>query len=298
MKCNQNSLRAIVARGKLLPAALSAAVALAGSLALRPASAAAADAVRTPIVALAIDASNHMLLKATAEALYRSTDNGRHWARIVLPRAHGHVAAITTSARQPGLLYVGGPGLGVFRSENDGQTWQPRNAGLPDRDVKALTLHADQANTVYAYVAGRGIFRSQKNGLHWRLMDHGPRESIIQFVHSNMPGSMQTGWLFAATSNGIGRSMDCFCGWRNAGGLTGKINAVAYDPRQPQQVYAAMGNELLLSRNGGEQWVPRNAPGPVITALLVAPDGVLYAAGGETLFRSSDHAATWERLDG
>lgn len=298
MKCNQNSPRAIVARGKLLPAALSAVVALAGLLALRPASADVADAARTPIVALAIDASNHMLLKATAEALYRSPDDGRHWTRIALPQAHGRVAAIATSARQPGLLYVGGPGLGVFRSENDGQSWQPRNAGLPGRDVKALTTHADQAGTVYAYVAGRGIFRSRKSGWHWRLMDRGPRESIVQFVHSNMPGSMQTGWLFAATSNGVGRSMDCFCGWRNAGGLTGKVNAVAYDPRAPRQVYAAMGNELLLSRNGGEQWAPLNAPGPVITALLVGSDGVLYAAGGGRLFRSADHAATWERLDG
>lgn len=92
--------------------------------------------------------------------------------------------------------------------------------------------------------------------------------------------------------------MDCFCGWRKAGGLTGKVDAVTYDPREPQQIYAALGKELLLSRDGGEQWTHLAAPGPAITALLVTPDGVLYAAGDGALFRRADHAGTWERLDG
>ncbi|EKS9800607.1 MULTISPECIES: sialidase family protein [Burkholderia] len=300
MKPKKDGKRRIFGRCNLPAHALSVVVVLfTGLLALHDASAdALTTAARSPIVALGIDASHHVLLKATVDALYRSVDDGRHWNRIALPQTHGRVLAIATSARRPGLLYVGGPGLGVLRSDNDGQSWQSTNAGLPSRTVEALATHADQADTVYAYVAGRGIFRSQKDGRDWRLMDAGPRATILRLVHSNMPGSMQTGWLLAATSNGVSRSMDCFCGWRKAGGLTGKVDAVTYDPREPQQIYAALGKELLLSRDGGEQWTHLAAPGPAITALLVTPDGVLYAAGDGALFRRADHAGTWERLDG
>ncbi|MDE2289936.1 MAG: hypothetical protein KGK15_16870 [Burkholderiales bacterium] len=281
---------------RLLRAKQSIIALLAGVVLLLGANIRAATATNSPIVALGFDATNHLLLKADAKALYRSADGGRYWARIALPRGDGRIAAISTSARKAGRLYVGGPGLGILRSDDGGRHWRSLDKGLPTRNVVALAAHADEARTVYAYVAGQGIFRSQDDGLHWRLMDRGPREPILRFVHSNMPGSMQTGWLFAATSNGVARSMDCFCGWRRAGTLTGEVTAIAYDPRQPKDVYAATGKTLLLSTNGGEQWTSLNSPGPAITALLVTPDGTLYAGADGLLFRSDDRAKTWERV--
>lgn len=125
--------RRIFGRCNLPAHALSVVVVLfTGLLALHDASAdALTTAARSPIVALGIDASHHVLLKATVDALYRSVDDGRHWNRIALPQTHGRVLAIATSARRPGLLYVGGPGLGVLRSDNDGQSWQSTNADCP-----------------------------------------------------------------------------------------------------------------------------------------------------------------------
>lgn len=283
---------------RMLRAGLSAIALLAGLLAVHYAIARVTASAPSPVVALATDASNHVLLKATARALYRSNDDGRDWTRIALPNTAGRIAALAISARKPGQLYVGGPGLGILRSDDDGRTWLALNKGLPNRDVEALAAHADQAGTVYAYLAGQGIFRSQDGGTDWRLMDRGPREPLLHLVHSNMPGSMQTGWLFAATATGVARSMDCFCGWRRAGQLTGKVSAVAYDPRQPQQIYAAQGKTLFLSKNGGEQWTPLNAPGAAVTALLVTPGGVLYAASNDVLFRSADEGKTWEQVHG
>lgn len=252
------------------------------------------------IAALEFDNASRTLFKATAKALYRSDDEGRTWMKIVSPPAatkHA-IAAVAVSARDKDTVYVAGPGLGIFRSEDGGRTWTARNHGLPNRKVVALTAHADQMDTLYAYVAGKGIFRSQDAGLRWRLMDRGPREEIRRFVHSNMPGSMETGWLFAATSKGVRRSMDCFCGWHDAGGLVDEVRAVSYDPDEPQRIYAAARKGLFVSTDGGEQWTSLKSPDTVITALVAAPSGVLYAGGDNSLFRSSDRGATWERVDG
>ena len=129
-------------------------------------------------------------------------------------------------------------------------------------------------------------------------MDAGPRDRILQFVHSNMPGSMQTGWFFAATAKGVRRSMDCFCGWRDAGGLARSISVVAYDPSETRTIYAASPGAFSVSTDGGEHWGDLPAPGSVTTALIVTPAGVLYAAVGEgELFRSADRGHSWIRID-
>ncbi|MEO7725970.1 MAG: hypothetical protein ABIS45_01815, partial [Burkholderiales bacterium] len=255
---------------------------------------------KATIVALGFDGGSQTILKAYPQALYRSGDEGAHWSRISLPKAitGGKIAAVAVSSQRKNALYIAGPGIGILRSEDDGRSWVARNKGLPRGRVVALVPHADQPDTLYAYIAGRGIFRSEHAGIDWRLMDKGPREAILQIVHSNMPGSMQTGWFFAATKKGVRRSMDCFCGWRDAGGLAHPVSTVAYDPHQPKQVYAATGEGLFLSLDGGEHWARVNSPGSVITALIVAPSGVLYAAAGDGgLFRSVDRANTWGRID-
>ena len=109
---------------------------------------------------------------------------------------------------------------------------------------------------------------------------------------------MQSGWLFAATPEGVRRSMDCFCGWRPTGELpAGEVFDVAYDPRTPEHVYAATAAGLFRSVNGGEDWEPVSGSTRA-TALAIDPQsGMLFAAtDGGALLRSTDHGLTWEPL--
>ena len=248
------------------------------------------------VTALGFDAASKALLVVRAQELYRSDADDQGWDRVPLPSAvgKGRVAAVAAAAKRTGVWYLAGPGVGVLRTEDGGRTWQARNAGLPSREVVTLTTHAEQTDTVYVFIPEKGVFKSEDAGARWKLMDGGAREPIVQFVHSNMPGSMQTGWLFAATEKGVARSMDCFCGWRDAGGLEAKVYAVAYDPREPRQVYAATERGVFRSTNGGEQWDRLPSLNVDIKSMVVTPSGMLYAAGDGRLIRSRDGAKTWE----
>ncbi len=250
--------------------------------------------------ALAFDGASGAVVRVDGHALVRSLDGGRHRTELALPAdARGRsIAAVAVAAGEKGVLYAAITDVGVLRSDDGGRGWSTRNAGLPALNVTALAAHADQAATVYAHVAGHGIFRSEDGGLHWKLMDAGPREPIVGLIHSNMPGSMQSGCLFAATGKGGQRAMDCFCGWRDAGGLDRPVRALAYDPREPRRVWAATDDGLYLSTDGGEGWSRAKGPAEKLDALLTTPAGELFAvANGGALYRSADGARTWERPD-
>jgi photosystem II stability/assembly factor-like uncharacterized protein len=244
---------------------------------------------------LVYDSGTDSLLKVSSHQLYRSRDGGRNWQTISIPSPEGgRIVAIAPSAAAKGTMYVVGPGLGVLRTDDGGKSWVARNEGLPSRDVIAVAAHTTLPGTVYAVVKERGIYRSQDGGKTWRLMDRSAQDGMRQLVHSNMAGSMQTGWLFAATPKGVRRIMDCFCLWQDAGKLATEASGVTYDPRKPEHIYAATGKGLFRSMDGGETWVAMTSPGANAVALASAPSGTLYvmdAAG--RLFQSADQGKTW-----
>jgi photosystem II stability/assembly factor-like uncharacterized protein len=246
------------------------------------------------VVALGYDAGADRLLKAHPHALYESADDGASWTPIALPSMvqTGQISAVA-AADSGRVLYVAGPGVGVMQSTDAGKTWVSRGETLPGADVAAFAVHADQPNTLYAALTD-GIYRSEDAGQTWKKTDDGPGEPIRQFFHSDMPGSMQTGWLFAVTSQGVRRSMDCFCGWRPTGELPGGAIDVAYDPSEPKRVYVSTASGLFRSEDSGESW--EKAAAEPISSLVADASGTLYGVTPEgELMRSADQGRSWER---
>lgn len=253
------------------------------------------------VVALELDAATGRLLKAHPHALYESTDGGESWTPVPLPERvrEGTVASVAVPVDSSAVLYVAGPGIGVLRSADSGRSWTRRTGGLPEgADIRAVAAHATQGGTLYAFTEGHGVYRTEDAGETWTKMDGGPGAPVCALFHSNMKGSMQTGWLFTATPEGVRRSMDCFCGWRPTGKLpTGEILDVAHDPRRPERVYAATASGLFRSEDGGETWQAVTGAGLVPAALAVDAAGVLYGTDPSgVLHRSADDGASWKRI--
>jgi len=251
------------------------------------------------VVGLAYESGTDTLLKAYARALYRSADGGQSWRKLEIASLEdGEIASLATSPASQVVMYVAGPRLGVLRTDDGGKTWVERNEGLPSRNVIAVTAHTTQPETFYAVVKEHGVYRSQDAGKSWRLMDRSVREGVRQLIHSDMAGSMQTGWLFAATPKGIRRAMDCFCLWQDAGKLGTDTYGVTYDPTQPEHIYATTEKGLFRSMDGGESWAQVTAPSSKAVALAFSHSGILFAIdanGG--LYRSADQGGTWTQVN-
>lgn len=267
---------------------------------LQPAKAAGESVQHSPpqvLGSLAHDPQTDVLYKSDGRALYTSDDGGEQWQQILLDGSStdGQIAAVAVSAGGQGTVYVGGPGLGVLKSLDAGGSWAAVDEGLPTREVIALATHSTLSDMLYAVLAEDGIYRSEDGGGSWRMVDKGPEAPVRRMIHVNMEGSMQTGFLFAATEKGVYRAMDCFCGWRVAGNSPEAVSAVAFNPNEPAELYVAAGQQIFRSGNGGEEWEAAGSPGGDVTALAYSRSGALYAlVADDQVVRGSEQGRQWE----
>ena len=169
--------------------------------------------------ALAVDPRDGQLLKATSEGLFQGLDSGKSWQGITLPTdiAGMGISQVAIHKDQPDTIYIAGEQIGIWRSRDAGKTWEKVTKGLANESVTALALHSngyprDDSKSLFAWIAGVGMFESHDEGDNWkRSPDKGPPNSnVLALAHSALPGSMQTGWLYASTPDGAYLSMDCF----------------------------------------------------------------------------------------
>jgi photosystem II stability/assembly factor-like uncharacterized protein len=242
-----------------------------------------------PVKALTTSTSGALLVLRDSGLF--AVDDGTSTA-VALPAMDQGARPTSLARGADGSVYLAGPGLGVWRYDSVGESWQSLNDTLPDLRVTAMAAHATQPGTLYVYLGMDGMFRSRDGGTKWVKVDSGPREPVQAFLHSDMPGSMESGWLFAGTTRGVARSMDCFCFWGDAGDLRGTVSAIDYDPAAPENVYAVIEGQLHHSEDGGEAWTVLRVPQPVTTLAFSPTQGlVVGTANGNLLARST--AGEW-----
>jgi len=224
--------------------------------------------------------------EAEAEAEAEAED------RIPLPEPLATSAAATISGS--GRLVIAATRSGVWIRDPTTGDWSLHGEGLPGAAITSLAAHAAAPDIVYAQVAGDGIYRSEDGGVTWMLMDAGPEDMSAPMVHSDMPGSMQTGWLFVAAGHAVHRSMDCFCLWREVARFDAPVRSLAIDPRAPERIYAAAGDVVMRSPDGGRSWERAGAPAVAARALAIGSTGTIYALAGDgSLHLSADGGQRW-----
>ncbi len=122
--------------------------------------------------------------------LYKTTDGGKTWKRILYVSDNTGINGIAYDFRNPDILYAtaeqrrrhvftkigGGPESTVYKSEDAGKTWRKIMKGLPetDRGGMGLTVSPVNPDVLYliveaAYDKG-GFYRSTDRGETWQKM--------------------------------------------------------------------------------------------------------------------------------
>jgi photosystem II stability/assembly factor-like uncharacterized protein len=110
-------------------------------------------------------------------ALYRSTDGGETWTRMVLPAGTNGPNGLAVDPADPRRLYLaawgravpgGDQGGGIFASDDGGRTWQPLLTDF--QHVYDVTVDPKNPHVLYASGFDQSALRSTDRGRSWRRL--------------------------------------------------------------------------------------------------------------------------------
>jgi len=209
--------------------------------------------------------------------LYRSTDGGENWDRIldidedtginefVIDPANPDIIVASSYQRRRHVwtLINGGPGSGVHKSVDGGESWRKLAGGLPDGDLGRIGLASAPSDpqVIYAMIEAdkenKGTYRSTNFGESWeKRSDH-------------VAGSPQY------------------------------YNELYVDPKNPDRVYS-VDTFTQVSEDGGKSWERISFKNRHVDdhALWIDPEDTnhLYIGGDGGVYESFDRGQLWRHV--
>ena len=231
-------------------------------------------------------------------------DSGATWT----PRSQGlggvSVYSATIATSDPDVIYASLIPWGVGKSTDGGITWQYLDPG--ESHLYQLLVDPRDKDVVYG-AGGYGVFaRSTNGGRTWISRQIRVGECVFPEVLTLDPrhpddlflaGLKELGCdrqhedsCHALTTSDGGRFWDCLEGARSS-----SFFDLVVDPRRSSTLYAAAGDGVYRSTDGGATWARRSngLPQRTVLKLVIAPNGTLWAATHAGLFRSSNRGLSW-----
>ena len=225
----------------------------------------------------------------TTAGVYRSTDRGGSWARVL---EAGTIWALALTPQNPSVIYAAG-GPPVFKSTNGGVNWSPSFvAGTDIVNVELRGISVDPADPNVVLTAGNTeggqgqVFRSTNAGGTWDRVLAGQAAILdIRFVTDLRAGVL----AFFGNLVGVFRSTDTGLSWARVteelGGI--EVRRVEPNPLNGNEVSAATNRGVFRSTNAGVDWSQLD------TSLgnQSVRDVTYDRAGPQTIFAGTDDGA-------
>lgn len=274
--------------------------------------------------------SNRVLLATDRGGVLASNDGGMSFSQSNAGFSARQVISYVADATTPNTIYVGvvnDKALGgVFVSANGGLSWSQRSVGLDGHDVFSLGQGPD--GTIVAGTR-HGIYRLQNE--IWSRADN-VTFTRTEVVKTHVPAKRATKTspaekahvtettkvvdikpvgqfnavvnsivrngdaVYAATSNGLVRSMDSGKSWHVVDGI--EAQGWNYVAGSKQTMLVATSRAARMSVNGGQDWTTINLPDSLNQLSSIAVDGLgdLWVGGQEGVFISDDQGKTWHTI--
>jgi hypothetical protein len=235
----------------------------------------------------------------------------------------GRVDRIAFHPTNPNIIFAGSPAGGLWKTDDAGANWFPISEYIPGLGVSGIVVDKINPNIIYVltgngddfsnslpsnlYRKSIGIMKTIDGGNTWTQLPL-PITSNNYYGFKLIQMPTNNNILFAATSQGLYKSIDAGNSWIIVSSFNVRVYDVEISPSNPAIVFYTTDDYIYKSRNFGGTFSPilTSAYTPTYavlsaleTAISVSPNDPtgLYVnfSGSEQLYYSSDTGNTFIR---
>ncbi len=270
---------------------------------------------RVTIYSLALAGGSGDIFAGNADGLFVSADAAQTWENVALQGLTAAVQGLSVSENSSAPIYAYRNGSVYTNLTGDLKQWLD-GKGLNAEFVRTVVADPDKPQVAYAGVLLLGewsVFKTEDGGQTWQLTT---RPNITPNVPdttaiaiARQPNSNDAVIYVGTLGCGLFRSNDGGLSWETFGrsdcsqtansGMPGDIFLLAVDASLTDKIYAAAGQQVFLSADGGKSWKSSHPPiGSPVRSLKtdsVRPNVVYLIAGIDGFWRSDDGGESWQR---
>jgi len=224
----------------------------------------------------------------------------------------GEILALASDPANPGTIYAGTTGHGVYKSQDGGATWTACGEGMELKYKSAISVDSlvvDRADTETIYAGGTGLFISRDGCRTWSVIPTGGLPDFAGFKLLGV-GSNPTAIYINVYSSGMYQSTDGGLNWTAlATTVAGTqidltystVQELVIDQQNPQELLAATWEGMIKSNDGGQTWhlLENGIPRITVYTLVVDPGNpnTYYAGTSQGLYKSTNAGETWVKIN-
>lgn len=251
------------------------------------------------------------VLLATHYGLFRTTDNGATWKKVL--GGSGELAQglmdqyLTVSPLNPERVYVEAitfPDLpkssgvpGIYTSTDGGATWRLMTAlsSLPSPGVYYMAAGVQSAQQLYVYMQGlqsNGLYETPDAGTHWQPL--GALADTGSLSLGMLVDPTKAGHIFEYSEAGLFESADNGAHWKAANGIKDGISRALLNG---SMIYASGDDGTFVSQDDGAHF---SLTGPNLTFQFMSSSptasNAAFGLSGSTMYVTTDGGQHWQEV--